>query len=154
MNVDYGCFLFIAIIYVIIVLIIAAIGTVLRLHFLKQQHFDFSLTTDKSVDKCMDDRNVESIGGLEYRCLKTMSNDLLKLEGCINSIGIETRTGEDLDNFRNFYDILADVAKVIRNNPMLLEDVKIKSFATLDEEVDFLRKYDLSGVECVSHIKE
>lgn len=89
----------------------------------------------------------------EYHCLKNMSNDLLKFEECINSIGIETRIGEDEDDFRNFYDILGDVARVVWNNPTLLDDVKAKSFTTLDEEATFLRQYNLTGVECVTHIK-
>ena len=95
-----------------------------------------------------------NISKVEYHCLKTMSDDLLKLEECINSIGIETRTGDDGDNFRNFYDILADIAKVVWNNPTLLEDVKTKSFTSCDEEVTFLRQYDLSGVECISRMKD
>lgn len=91
-----------------------------------------------------------NVSQVEYKVLKGMTRDLLKFEGCINTIGVETRCGEGKDDFRNFFNILQDVATVVSKNPTLLDDARQTDFKTKDEMMAFLAKYDLSEIEKIS----
>lgn len=42
-----------------------------------------------------------NVSKAEYNCLKTMTNDLMEAEYFINTLGVETRTDEEGDTFRN-----------------------------------------------------
>lgn len=85
----------------------------------------------------------------EYNCLKTMTNDLMKAEYFINSLGVETRTDEEGGTFRNIMDILKDIVTVCNNNPTILEDCA-KFLAgnptTFDEFNEFQSRYNLEGI--------
>ena len=90
-----------------------------------------------------------NVSKAEYNCLKTMTNDLMEAEYFINALGVETRTDEEGDTFRNTMDILKDIVTVCNNNPTILEDCA-KFLAgnptTSDETDNFQRKYELDGI--------
>lgn len=60
----------------------------------------------------------------EYKVKTTMTNDLLKAEEYINTLGVETRDSNNDDKFRSMYDILQDVVTVCNNNPTICKDVE------------------------------
>lgn len=85
----------------------------------------------------------------KYNCLKTMTDDLMRAEYFINSLGVETRTNLDGDTFRNTVDVLEDIITVCNNNPTILDDCA-KFLAgnptTSDESDEFLNKYNLKDI--------
>lgn len=85
----------------------------------------------------------------EYKCLKTMTNDLMEMEYFINNLGVETRTDAEGDTFRNTVDILKDIATVCYNNPTILDDCAkflATNPTTSDESDAFQSKYNLDGI--------
>lgn len=63
-----------------------------------------------------------TVSKAEYKCLKTMTNDLMEAEYFINNLGVETRTDAEGDEFRRMKDILEDIVTVCNNNPTILDD--------------------------------
>ena len=90
-----------------------------------------------------------NVSKAEYNCLRTMTNDLMKTEYFINNLGVETRTDEDGDTFRNTMDVIKDIVTVCNNNPTILEDCAeflAGNPTTSDESDEFLSKYNLDGI--------
>lgn len=90
-----------------------------------------------------------NVSKAEYECLKLMTDDLMEAEYFINNLGVETRTDEVGDEFRNIVDILKDIVTVCNNNPTILDDC-VEFLATdpqFDYEADeFQSKYNLEGI--------
>lgn len=85
----------------------------------------------------------------KYKMLNTMTNDLMKAEEYINTLGVATREPNNDDEFRNMYDILEDILTVMKNNPTINRDVKVflkKENTTTDDLMCFQIKYDLTGI--------
>lgn len=70
----------------------------------------------------------------KYEVKTAMTNDLLKAEEYINSLGVETRKPGDDDKFRSIYDVLSDIVTVWNNNPTIGKDEKYKSWGFSDED--------------------
>lgn len=75
-----------------------------------------------------------------------MVNDLMKAEGFINTMGIETRNDKDglwQDDFRPIQDIVMDVVKVVNMNPTIVEDTanNIDKIKTADDLKAFQARY-------------
>ncbi len=90
-----------------------------------------------------------TVSNAEYKCLKTMTDDLMEAEYFINNLGVETRTDKAGDEFRNMKDILADIVTVCNNNPSILDDCAkflTGNPTTSDESDAFLKKYNLAGI--------
>ena len=80
------------------------------------------------------------------KMLEVMVNDLMKAEGFINTMGIETRNDKDglwQDDFRPIQDIVMDVVKVVNMNPTIVEDTanNIDKIKTADDLKAFQARY-------------
>lgn len=83
-----------------------------------------------------------------------LAQDMISFECAINTIGVETRT-EDTDHFRDFWDIMMDIAVVISNNPSIVDHLRYKKITTSDEHAEALKGYLFDGVEgLISILKE
>lgn len=90
-----------------------------------------------------------NISKAEYEVKTTMTNDLLKAEEYINSLGVATRKPDNDDEFRSMHDVLNDVVIVWNNNPTIGKDVEkflASNPETCDESEEFLSHYNLDGV--------
>ena len=93
--------------------------------------------------------NAKVISKDEYDCIKTMTNDLLKAEEYINTLGVATRNPDNDDEFRTMHDVLKDVVTVWNNNPTIRKDIEkflSENHMTSDESEEFLRHYNLDGI--------
>ena len=78
-----------------------------------------------------------------------MTNDLLKAEEYINTLGVETRNPENDNEFRTMYDVLKDIVTVWNNNPAICKDAeKFLSYnPCLSCEIEeFHSRYNLDGI--------
>lgn len=85
----------------------------------------------------------------KYDCLNLMTEDLLKAEEYINTLGVATRNPKNDDEFRTMYDILNDVVTVWNNNPTIGKDAEKfmgENHCTSDELEEFLSHYNLDGI--------
>lgn len=92
---------------------------------------------------------VKVISDDAYECLNLMTNDLLKAEEYINTLGVQTRNPENDDEFRTMYDVLKDIVTVWNNNPTIGKDVEeflAGNPTTSDETEEFLGHYNLDGI--------
>lgn len=90
-----------------------------------------------------------NVSKAEYEVKTTMTNDLLKAEEYINSLGVETRKPDNDDEFRSMYDVLSDIVTVWNNNPTIGKDVEeflAGNPETSDELDEFLSHYNLDGI--------
>lgn len=90
-----------------------------------------------------------NVSKAEYEVKTTMTNDLLKAEEYINSLGVETRKPDNNDKFRSMYDMLSDIVTVWNNNPTIGKDVEeflAGNPETSDELDEFLSHYNLDGI--------
>lgn len=90
-----------------------------------------------------------NVSKAEYGAKTTMTNDLLKAEEYINSLGVETRKPDNDDEFRSMYDVLNDIVTVWNNNPTIGKDVEeflAGNSETPDELNEFLTHYNLDGI--------
>ena len=90
-----------------------------------------------------------NVSKAEYEVKTTMTNDLLKVEEYINSLGVETRKPDNDDEFRSMYDVLSDIVTVWNNNPTIGKDVETflaGNHETSDELDEFLSHYNLDGI--------
>ena len=90
-----------------------------------------------------------NVSKAEHEVKTTMTNDLLKAEEYINSLGVETRKPDNDDEFRSMYDVLNDIVTVWNNNPTIGKDVEeflAGSHETSDELDEFLSHYNLDGI--------
>lgn len=90
-----------------------------------------------------------NVSKAEYEVKTTMTNDLLKAEEYINSLGVETRKPDNNDKFRSMYDVLSDIVIVWNNNPTIGKDVAeflASNSKTCDESEEFLSHYNLDGI--------
>lgn len=65
-----------------------------------------------------------NIGKQNMMLKQQITNDLLKAEEYINSLGVETRKPDNDDEFRSMYDVLSDIVTVWNNNPTIGKDVE------------------------------
>lgn len=94
-------------------------------------------------------RDKMNVSKAEYEVKTAMTNDLLKAEEYINSLGVETRKPDNDDEFRSMYDVLSDIVTVWNNNPTIGKDVEeflAGNPETSDELDEFLSHYNLDGI--------
>lgn len=85
----------------------------------------------------------------KYKCLKTMTNDLMNAEYFINNLGVETRIDFAGTEFRDIVNILKDVVTVCSNNSTILDDCAkflASNPETKNDSDNFLSKYNLEGI--------
>lgn len=90
-----------------------------------------------------------NVSKAEYEVKTTMTNDLLKAEEYINTLGVATRKPDNDDEFRNMCDIFNDIITVWNNNPTIGKDVEeflTSNPGTSDELEEFLSQYNLDGI--------
>ena len=90
-----------------------------------------------------------NVSKVEYNCLKTMTNDLMKAEYFINNLGVETRTDGAGNEFRHMADIIKDIVTVCNNNPTIIDDCVMflaTNPSTSDKFDAFQSKYNLNGI--------
>lgn len=90
-----------------------------------------------------------NVSKVEYKCLKLMTDDLMKAEEYINTLGVKTRKPDNDNEFRSMHDILKDIVTVWNNNPTIGKDVEeflTEKPETSDESEEFLSHYNLEGI--------
>lgn len=105
---------------------------------------------DTNMEVCM----TEGSDALDLKSIRSLSQDMLDFEECLQMIGIETRLTDGADLIRNPWAIIDDVAKLTKNNPTLLIDIEGKDFKSDEEKLEFLGKYNFDGVTTIPLLKK